>query len=353
MPYPASGATGTWSVPADSLSVIAERHGVSLGALAAANGIDLHRPLLVGVVLTVPGARVARVPQPPRWSGVYVVRPGDTPSGIAARFGVSVAELLRVDGSGLTRTLLPGMRLHVPRGASAARPPHRAYVVRPGDTLSGIALRFGVSLGDLVRQNGIDLRAVLPVGARLRIPEAFAGTLDLAHVVQALPYARGAVGFDISFPDCERAVLPSGSFGIVGLNGGRPFTTNPCLGREYGWAASGRLATRRLPEHRVRAATAAPRHAGLPGGRRAAVARPGGEARLCARLQRRGGRLGARSDARPCAGDLVARRRAGEHLGARRQHSTRPRSGASSITSSRGRRGRPWASTRTPRTGRG
>ena len=50
-------------------------------------------------------------------------------------------------------------------------------------------------------------------------------------------HVPGSVGFDISYPQCPEAQLPTGDFGIVGVNHGRPFTTNPCVGRLYGWAA--------------------------------------------------------------------------------------------------------------------
>jgi hypothetical protein len=51
--------------------------------------------------------------------------------------------------------------------------------------------------------------------------------------------ASGAMGYDISFPQCDQAnpSLNQG-FGVVGINNGTPFTQNPCLGAEYGWALS-------------------------------------------------------------------------------------------------------------------
>ena len=45
------------------------------------------------------------------------------------------------------------------------------------------------------------------------------------------PYTSGQVGYDVSYPNC--AVKPSGAFGIIGVNDGRPFTVNPCFGTEY------------------------------------------------------------------------------------------------------------------------
>ena len=55
----------------------------------------------------------------------------------------------------------------------------------------------------------------------------------------------GSVGHDVSYPQCTagggstvtKGPL-SGQFGIVGVTDGLPWSANPCLGTEYGWAAS-------------------------------------------------------------------------------------------------------------------
>jgi hypothetical protein len=46
------------------------------------------------------------------------------------------------------------------------------------------------------------------------------------------PYPTGLTGYDVSYPQCG-GPTPAGSFGIVGVNSGRPFTNNGCLGAEY------------------------------------------------------------------------------------------------------------------------
>jgi hypothetical protein len=59
-----------------------------------------------------------------------------------------------------------------------------------------------------------------------------------------VPTASGATylstswGVDVSWPQCDPGGLPSVSpgFAIVGLTGGRPFTSNPCLDREAAYA---------------------------------------------------------------------------------------------------------------------
>jgi len=226
--------------PGDSLTAIALQHGISLGGLAEANGLDWHKPLLIGTVLRLPGASAEVKPTALRWAGAYVVRSGDTPSGIAAQYGVSLGELIRMNGVDLTKTLLPGMELHVPQRGHVA--PLRTYLVRSGDTLSGIASRFGIPLAQLLGSNGIDAQSLLLVGTHLEIPQRSGPSTapDLAHLVESNPYPHGIVGYDVSYPNCNQPALPQGSFGIVGLNNGRPFTTNPCLAREYDWAqASG------------------------------------------------------------------------------------------------------------------
>jgi hypothetical protein len=47
-----------------------------------------------------------------------------------------------------------------------------------------------------------------------------------------------AAGYDVSYPNCS-SVLPSKPlFGVVGVDGGRPYATNGCLATEYSWAAA-------------------------------------------------------------------------------------------------------------------
>jgi hypothetical protein len=52
--------------------------------------------------------------------------------------------------------------------------------------------------------------------------------------------APPAVGFDISFPQCDGPEPSAPAFAVVGVNGGRAFSGNPCLARQFVWALTAR-----------------------------------------------------------------------------------------------------------------
>lgn len=90
-------------------------------------------------------------------------------------------------------------------------------------------------------QTGI-LRRTLRRAGRARLVLAAAATAGLLAFTQAPaaaagnPYA-GQTGYDASYPaaQCAAASYPSG-FAIIGLGGGRPFTTSTCVGHEWSLA---------------------------------------------------------------------------------------------------------------------
>jgi LysM repeat protein len=114
---------------------------------------------------------------------VYKVRRGDTLAKLAARFGVSQAELKQANK--LPTDILPaGKRLIIPvaaattaaqpsndssKSAAAVSPKPVAYRVKRGDSLWDIAKRFGVSVKEIMDFNKLSSH-ILAVGMVIRIP---------------------------------------------------------------------------------------------------------------------------------------------------------------------------------------
>src|SRR5574342_661676 len=75
----------------DTLSAIAQRFGVSLSALIAANNLTNPNLIFVGQRLTIPGPGAPGTPAPTsRPAGTYIVQRGDTLFPTSLRFAVSL-----------------------------------------------------------------------------------------------------------------------------------------------------------------------------------------------------------------------------------------------------------------------
>jgi LysM repeat protein len=127
----------------------------------------------------------------------YTVRQGDTVSGIAARYGLSAQEVLVRNGLGWNTIIHPGQTLHLSstpavRTASATTSATGSYHVKQGDTVSGIASRVGVSTTALLSANKLSQRSVIYPGQTLRVPTAGATAAPVAAVASAPTSASGS-----------------------------------------------------------------------------------------------------------------------------------------------------------------
>lgn len=97
----------------------------------------------------------------------HVVKRGETLSGIAAQYGVSMSTLRSLNT--LKRDVVwVGQRLKVPAGGSVAKTPTRHKVVR-GDSLTAIAAHYGVSPQAIQQANKMKSQNVM-LGQTLKIP---------------------------------------------------------------------------------------------------------------------------------------------------------------------------------------
>ncbi|ULT56614.1 LysM peptidoglycan-binding domain-containing protein [Neobacillus drentensis] len=96
----------------------------------------------------------------------YTVQPGDTLSKIAARFGATVKDLVKLNNIENPNLIYVGQILRLPDNHSSG-PVY--YQVKSGDTLSQIALVFGISVAQLQAWNGINDPDVIIAGQKIRV----------------------------------------------------------------------------------------------------------------------------------------------------------------------------------------
>jgi LysM repeat protein len=137
LPATASAAFQHVVAPGESLTSVAAADGLSVSQLAAANGMSSASQLISGTLLSIPpqdaeaiapvsttssGEVAAPSPETsaPASSGGYLVQPGDTLSGIAARFGVSMEALAAANGLDPAGLLLSGSSLSLSGAGTAS-----------------------------------------------------------------------------------------------------------------------------------------------------------------------------------------------------------------------------------------
>lgn len=119
------------------------------------------------------GQAEATIPPPHTQHRVYRVVPGDTLAKIAEQYGVSPEDISRwnkLEG----KEPLPGnlLDVYLPLAEGADDTTFEEYRVGPGDTLHGIALRYGVTVPELLKHNKISNPNVLIEGQRIKIPKS-------------------------------------------------------------------------------------------------------------------------------------------------------------------------------------
>lgn len=99
----------------------------------------------------------------------YVIQPGDTLSGIARRYGTTVTALTQLNKLSDPDKIYAGNTLKVPENGTDVDSSTQYYTIQPGDTLSEIARRFGTTVSALTRLNGISDPDKIYAGNRIRI----------------------------------------------------------------------------------------------------------------------------------------------------------------------------------------
>lgn len=161
----------------DTLGTVAGRHGTTVASLVALNTLANPNLIRIGQVLQVPasgGTGGGSTTTPADGATTHVVRAGETISGIAQRHGIPQAQLIAANGLTDGRVYV-GQQLRLVPVAGTAPTSATSYTVRAGDTLSSIAQRFGTTVRALQSANGLTDPNHVVVGSTLKVPAGGTG----------------------------------------------------------------------------------------------------------------------------------------------------------------------------------
>ncbi|MBK8903857.1 MAG: LysM peptidoglycan-binding domain-containing protein [Anaerolineaceae bacterium] len=153
----------------ENLTYIASLYGITIEELLALNGLANADNLFVGQTLIVPGGSGEAV------ATVYTVGGGDTLAQIAAVFNTTPTAVLQANrminpaqapAAGQTVTVVSRTGSSLPQPVTGV--PH---VVAPGETVTTVAARYNIAPLALAAANDLPYPAYLFAGQRLRIPD--------------------------------------------------------------------------------------------------------------------------------------------------------------------------------------
>jgi len=207
LPAPAAAHVVHTVEPGETLWSIAAASNFTTRALAAANGLPEDAQIVAGTTINIPSEAEAAAAiaglapgagDAPDAAGAYLVQPGDTLSGIAARSGVATEEVAWMNGLRPDAHVLAGTVLKLPTGADPAQaqaaspPPPQPEVVPDAapyatggfvsaEQIAQIAADHGVP-GDLAaalawQESGFNNNVVSPANAR-GVMQILPGTWD-------------------------------------------------------------------------------------------------------------------------------------------------------------------------------
>ena len=188
----------------------------------------------------------------------YTVKSGDSLSGIAAKVGVTLTELLSANGFQKSSVILPGQVIKVPPKSTSSSPTasSKTYTVKSGDSLSGIAAKVSVTLPELLSANGFQKSSVIVPGQIIKLPSSAKVTVaaatnpnvattststrvqkivDFAKAQVGKPYKYGAAGPDAF--DCSGLVRAA--FKQAGLNVPHSSRELSVMGTSVDWKRDG------------------------------------------------------------------------------------------------------------------
>ncbi len=157
----------------NTLSEIANRYGTTVQELVQINNIANPNLIFPGQTLRIlTNSTVNGTETRGTGSITYTVQRGDTLSQIASRYGVSISHIVELNNISNPNLIFPGEKLRITESNSTTLNPvlqNNYYTVQRGNTLWGIARRYGVTVQYLVNLNGIQNPNLIYPGQLIKI----------------------------------------------------------------------------------------------------------------------------------------------------------------------------------------
>ena len=173
----------------ETVSTIARRYGVSQFAIFGANNINRRSKIYAGKMLIVPVPNDRNYPEKKKHDyksdgNAYYVRSGDTVWDIARAFGTTPEKIRRLNHLDRRARIYVGQEIKIfdtgskstvskkaeTKSKSSDSGKSKKYVVKNGDTLWDIAVKFKTSVSALRRANNLGRRSRIYPGTTLTIP---------------------------------------------------------------------------------------------------------------------------------------------------------------------------------------
>jgi LysM repeat protein len=216
----ASGGSRVYVVKAgDTLGGIAARHGVGLSEVFKWNGLGMSSVIYPGQKIKVGGGSSTPAPTAtkpasaapaPASSGSYTIKAGDTLSGIAARNGVRLSDVLSANRLTMSSIIYPGQKLVIPGASTIAPASSKPAATTPLVPSTFLGFSYPSAVVSSANQNKALLNAS-PVPSRTQMKSIVADTARRMGVDAslALAFAYQESGFD------QRAVSPANAIGTM------------------------------------------------------------------------------------------------------------------------------------------
>ena len=105
------------------------------------------------------------------------VAPGETVSGLAVKYGTSVNSIIQANGLNSRALIIAGQTLTIPTGSTATTTSAAGkHTVLAGDTVWDLARKYNTTVASIIKSNGLNSNATIRVGQSLTVPGAAGAT---------------------------------------------------------------------------------------------------------------------------------------------------------------------------------